>query len=187
MMNDLFYQVSVGAGNVVRGNEILPVEVASTDSDRKNFTIFVFGHPIHPSERKNPIFSCRNILANIKCFYVGKDRGGLRASHLDNAVSGLSSCVPDSKDKNFVVIEDVSYNFDIKDVADEDLTDINLLLDNLYAVIEKTVRDNYGDTDVAIYWSLSEEEMSLIKKHKDWGTSCELLDDDTHRALIMYI
>ena len=183
-MNDLWYQVALGSGHTVIENKILSNHTAIND-DINNFNIFMFGQPNFSSTNKS--FLCRNFLASIKGFYVGKNRGDHRAAHIDNAVSYLSNDLPNSQNKNFVIIEGIGYGINISDIDslnDEDAEDIELLLINLFSIIRKTVQENYNAEHMVIYWYLSEEELNLVKSFKFFDDSYELIDDGNHSALI---
>lgn len=174
-MSDLYYEVSRGCGSMVRAGEIYDSDfgVPNSTSD-KEFRLIVFGHPINPAEAKNPLFRCRDLLAYMLCYSAGADRDLSKSSVLDDAVSCVSTYVPDSRNKNLVIIE----------VGELDISspDVNDLLDNLHKIIER----ESGMSDVVVCWHLSINELGAINNHKSWGTEYKIVDDDSHRALLLW-
>lgn len=177
-MNDLFYQVSRGCGSIAKDGKVNKADFGIprlSESSDMEFSVFIFGHSDVRQNIKSNIFKCRDLLAYVRGHNLRLKREFYDASELDDAVSQLSTIVPNSDTKDFIVLSDISIDYTSSDVS--------TLFDNLYEILNTEFKDTNG---IAVYWYLSEEDLEFVQEYNDWGTNFKVINDDTGRALILW-
>ena len=161
-MDNLFIQTSYGVGSITTDSGIKPCNFGLPEKLRREdageFTTFIFGHPLsNLNDAKSPLFRCRDLIAHLRCNYIGKTRDNLRAEHLNDACYLVDELFK-GKTKEIVVIN----NFSI-DTDDENAQD---LFSNLYSIIYNEVKKHYNDvgSDIAICMFCNKEQLEYVKK-----------------------
>ncbi len=182
-METLYYQTSFGVGSYVTDAG----EVKSCNHDfperlkedgNKEFTIFAFGHDINPEEAKSPLFRCRNMIAVLNCFYVGKDRGNMRAGHLDTACSFTDKLFNNCKSKELVVIQGLGIDADDEDARN--------LFKSLYSIVCNETKKQFNATDdIVVCLFVNDEDMKYIKELDSWGSAFNINEETG--AILMYL
>lgn len=162
-MSNLYYTTNYGAGTVIIDGKVQEMPEQLRESYSKVFNIQVFGDAINPKDAKSPLFTCRNLLANIHCEYVGTDRSdkAIREAHISEACYRADHLNTEDT-KELVLINCITF-----DASNEELAEI---IKYLYDIIVNETMKTYGSSDsIVIYWDLSEEEAEVIKNQKEWN------------------
>lgn len=180
-MGVLYYQTSLGVGNYVNDegdimscNNDLPKRLKD---DNKEFTIFTFGHDINPKDAKSPLFRCRNMIAVLNCFYVGKDRGNMRAGHLDTACSLTDKLFNNCKSKELVVVQGLGIDADDEDAKN--------LFESLYSIVYTETKKLFNATDIVICLFVNDSAMKYIKGLNSLGSAFNI--DEDNGAILLYL
>lgn len=182
-MRDLYFEVAKGVGNIVRNDVVRPCNFDLPErfkqEDENDFTIYVYGHAIHPNEAKSPLSRTRNMFAKVCCHFVGLNRE-FREASLDNACSIVDETFSGKPQRNIIVIQNLLLDT-------EEMDDIDELLGSLYAIVIDTAEgfNGFDNKNVVICMYVNQEELKLIKERNKWGSAYTI--DEENSIIMMYL
>lgn len=182
-MRDLYYEVTKGAGHIVRNGDARPCNFDLPErfkrEDENDFTIYVYGHAINPNEAKSPLARTRNMIAKVCCHFVGLNRE-FREESLDNACAVVDGAFEGKPQRSIIVIKNLLLDT-------EEMDDIDELLGSLYSIIVDTAGsfDDFDYKNLVICMYVNQEELKLIKERNKWG-SAYIIDEDSN-IIMMYL
>lgn len=182
-MNDLYFEVSRGVGNIVRNNVVKPCNFGISErfrhEDENTLTVYVYGHAIHPNEVKSPLARTRNMVAKICCHFVGLNRE-FREANLDNACSIVDNAFDGKPQRNIIVIQNLLLDT-------EEMNDIDELLGSLYAIVADSAKDfdGFDNKNLVICMYVNQEELKFIEERNKWGSSYTI--DEENGIIMMYL
>ena len=182
-MRDLYFEVAKGVGNIVRNDVVRPCNFdlpkRFKQEDENDFTIYVYGHAIHPNEAKSPLARTRNMFAKICCHFVGLNRE-FREASLDNACSVVDETFSGKPQRSIIVIQNLLLDA-------EEMDDIDELLGSLYAMVIDIAEDfnGFDNKNVVICMYVNKEELKLIKERNKWGSA--YIIDEENGIIMMYL
>lgn len=172
-MSNLYYHASYGAGSEVIDGEVLKADRNLPESHRiwndREFTLFIFGDAVEPSKAKSPLFPCRDLIANLHCTYVGRDRENLPSGHLADACE-CANTLNFGEKKEVIVIDGT---------VDTKADDFDELLSDIFSIISKEAETHFNSSlDIVVYWYFSEDDYTKVKKSNiSWGSSVKFYDE----------
>lgn len=179
-MRDLYFEVAKGTGSIVRDGVTRPCKPESfKQEDENDFTIYVYGHVIHPNEAKSPLARTRNMFAKVCCHFVGLNREFEEAS-LDNACSIVDNAFEGKPQRNIIVIQNLL-------IDTEEMDDVDELLGSLYAIVVDSAEgfDDFDNKNLVICMYVNLEELKLIKERNKWGSAYTI--DENNGVIMMYL
>lgn len=181
-MSNLYYQSSYGIGNEVINDEVLKPDRNLPESHRvwndREFTLFIFGDAVELSKAKSPLFPCRDLIANLHCTYVGRDRENLPSGHLVDACECANTL--NFGDKKEVIV--------IDGTVDTTADDFGELVSNVFGIVSEEAEIHFNSSlDIVVYWYFSKEDYAEVKKFKygSWGSSVKFYDECN--AIMMFL
>lgn len=177
-MKDLYYQISLGTGNFIKDSGIVPcIFGQSAEEARKEFHIFIYGGLVHPSEAKNPLFSCRNLISCVAGQFLGKDRDSVRAAHLSEALYYATKELKHPENTDIIVLDGIKF--------DCEENEFKSVISSLFSILSQEAVTNYNTNgDIAVYCYLDTDEDFELAKECDWGCAVKYFDDN--RAVLLY-
>lgn len=182
-MRDLYFEVAKGVGNIVRDGVVRPCNFDLPErfkqEDENDFTIYVYGHAIHPNEANSPLARTRNMLAKVCCHFVGLNRE-FRESNLDNACSIVDNAFEGKSQRSIIVIQNLLLDT-------EEIDDVDELLGSLYAIVAGSAEsfDGFDNKNLVICMYVNQEELKLIKERDKWGSAYTI--DEENDVIMMYL
>lgn len=179
-MRDLYFEVSNGVGNTVKGKDIKPCNYSLPydykREDENNFIVNVYGHVINPSETKSPFSRTRNMIAKVHCFYAGFERK-FREECIETACSFVDTVFKEEPKKKVIVIKDLLLDKD-------EIEDIVEFLANMHAIVTNAAK-NYDDyEDIVVCMHVNDEEMKFIIEKNRWN--CDHVIAEEAGFILMY-
>lgn len=181
-MKNLYYQTSVGVGKIVTDDDIKPCDYDlpenAKERGKNDFTVYVFGHDVKPSESKNPLFPCRDLISVLNCNYIGTDRINVVSDCHSCACSLVDKVLKNPQNKELVVIHDFKFDADDKE--------IEALLSNMYGIVQSEV-DQYFNSKSSVVICIFTDKVYLekIKSADKWGSSYTIFEDEG--AILLYL
>ena len=167
-MDNLYVRTSYGAGNFVKGKGIISSELREFSENK--FETLVWGTSVDPLKAKSSLFPCRDIIASISGLYIGKNRGNLPASHLDEACRIADY---DGEVKDLIIVDFMSVDDSIIDTVK------TMLVNNLFYIIENEVKTHFNTSDNVVICIMDYDD---IKSHI---TSLEVTFEELDDCLIL--